>query len=69
MQAQKQKTKNNNFFIDFFNLYDGLSQPIEIPYQQENSVAKSLYGHWSAVGDYLQFAMTEFDHEQKTHNT
>ncbi|SMN11617.1 hypothetical protein SPBRAN_1903 [uncultured Candidatus Thioglobus sp.] len=67
MQVQAQN-KMRKLLDGFLSIYE-FDETIHIPYQEKNSVAKSLYGHWNTVGDYLQFAMTEFDHEQKTHNT
>lgn len=57
--------KKTSTILDGFSSIYAFNQTVDIPYQNKNSVEKSLYSHWAAVGDYIQLAMNDFDYEQK----
>ncbi len=61
----KTSNKTTNLLDGVLSIYD-FSPSIEIPYQNDDSVEQSIAQHWTAVGNYLQDAMNDFDHEQKS---
>lgn len=62
------QTQTQNLLEGFLSIYD-FDQTIRIPYQQENSLEKSLSQHWNIAGVCLQKAMNDFDHEQKNQHS
>ncbi|KAA0448926.1 MAG: hypothetical protein FXV79_04590 [Candidatus Thioglobus sp.] len=58
------QTQAQNLLEGFLSIYD-FNQTINIPYQQKNSVEKSIFQHWNITGGYLKQAMDDFDCEQK----
>ncbi len=47
------QTQAQNLLEGFLSIYD-FNQTINIPYQQKNSVEKSIFQHWNITGGYLK---------------